>query len=340
MRALHADQRPIAPDIQDRPLTLSLHPLEVAILVAGIHDQEVAPVRLGIDKDIVDDAALLVAEQGVLDPAGLQTGEVTSHYTLGEALIDDAQFAHMRKVEEADGFPHGTVLPTDAAVLQRHHPTAEVRHLGTEADVFVVERCPLGGHDQTLRLFIVEIVQVVHHVEIVEELLVVHHTRLPQHREDDAHPRFLPLQQLGQFRRRGRPPQAFRKQALRRFQQAAGDDERLIVALGLLGLGEHVVHSGRNRVDEAGMEPAIAGLVMLDGRDQADRPFLEQVAKGDATRPAGVGGFQHQVEVVLDQDPVRLVAARPLGGQEALLFAVGQPWVARDLRPVVLLLVV
>src|SRR5207253_543328 len=149
-----------------------------------------------------------------------------------------------------------------------------------------------------------------------------------------------PLQQLGQFRRRGRPPQAFRKQALRRSQQAAGDDEGCIVALGLLGLGEHVVHSGRNRVDEAGMEPALAGLVMLDGRDQADRPFLEQVAKGDATRPAGVGGFQHQVEVVLDQDPVRLVAARPLGGQEALLFAVGQPWVARDLRPGVLLLVV
>src|SRR5256714_9514239 len=174
---------------------MRLDPAEVAILVAGIHHQEITTVRYGVDEDIIDDATLLVAEQRVLNPAGVEAAEVAADDALGEILVPDAKFSHVGKVEQPDGLPYRTVLLTDAAVLKGHDPTTEVGHLGAEADVFGVERCPLGGHDQTLRLLVVKIVQVVNDVEIVEELLVVRHSRLTEHSENDLDPGFLPLQQ-------------------------------------------------------------------------------------------------------------------------------------------------
>src|ERR1700694_2328676 len=136
---LHADQRPFPADIEDRAPTLRPDPLEVAILVGGLEHQQIAAVGHRVDEDIIDDAALLVTKQGVLDPPVLEPGHVTSHDALGQARIGDAQLTHVREIEEADGFSHGTMLFADGAVLERHHPATEVRQLGAEADMFLVE---------------------------------------------------------------------------------------------------------------------------------------------------------------------------------------------------------
>src|SRR4029077_20335099 len=93
----------------------------------------------------------------VLDTAGLKSREVSCDHLLGEALVYDAQLTHVRKVEKTHRLPHRAMFLADAAVLQRHNPATEVGHLGAEVDVFLVEQCPLGRHDQTLRLACVAI---------------------------------------------------------------------------------------------------------------------------------------------------------------------------------------
>src|ERR1700674_131081 len=129
--ALHADERPFPPDIDDTAPTLPSprgrgcrwlrpDPLEVAILVAGIDHQQIATVSHRVDQDIVDDAALLVAKKGVLDSSVLESGQVATNDMLGQACIGDAQLSHVRKIEDADGFSHGAMLLADAAVLERH----------------------------------------------------------------------------------------------------------------------------------------------------------------------------------------------------------------------------
>ena len=61
------------------------------------------------------------------------------------------------------------------------------------------------------------------------------------------------------------------------------------------------------------MERPIGGLVVLDRGDQPHRPFLEEVAKGDAPSLAGLRGLQDEVEVVLDQDAVGRIAIGSVG---------------------------
>src|ERR1700732_2608205 len=123
---LYADQRPFPADIEDTAPTLPSprgggcrwlrpDPLEIAILVAGIDHQQIAAVGHRVDQDVVDDAALVVAKQGVLYPSVLEPGHVTGDDALGQARIGDAQLTHVREIEQADGFSHGAMLFADAA---------------------------------------------------------------------------------------------------------------------------------------------------------------------------------------------------------------------------------
>src|SRR5260370_14344837 len=98
-----------------------------------------------------------------------------------------------------------------------------------------------------LFLLVVNIVEV---VEIIEQLLVMGGARFAQHAEDGGDARLVPLQQLGQLGRSGWSVQPFRKQALCRLQQAAGDHKSFVVALGLVRLGQHVIHGHGNNANQ------------------------------------------------------------------------------------------
>ena len=87
------------------------------------------------------------------------------------------------------------------------------------------------------------------------------------------------------------------------------------------------------------METAVARFVVLNCRDQANGPFLEEVAKGDAPALAGLRGLKYEVQVVLDQDAVGYIAVSSMGRQEPALFLAGQAWIAPDLRLDLLLLI-
>ena len=94
--------------------------------------------------EVVDDAAVLVAAQGVLRLARGDAVEVVGEAGVQEVLgaaAGDQRVAQVRHVEEADALTHGRVLGDDTAagVLDRHRPAAEVGHLGAERHVLVVQ---------------------------------------------------------------------------------------------------------------------------------------------------------------------------------------------------------
>ena len=144
-----------------------------------------------------------------MHPLRAQACQVAGKHALRDAIVLEPELAHVREVEQADGLADGPMLLADAAVLERHEPAAEVRHLGAEADMFLVQRCPLGGHDQTLRLVVVKV------VDVVEELLVVDVTRPTEHLKNDVDASLLPLQELGELGGRCRATQPAGEQPLR-----------------------------------------------------------------------------------------------------------------------------
>ena len=80
---------------------MPVDPIIVAVLVGGVHDQEV-PVLLRVDEQVVDDSALFVAEDGVLGSAGCQLGDIASDHGLYKGLRifpPDSQLAHVGEVE-------------------------------------------------------------------------------------------------------------------------------------------------------------------------------------------------------------------------------------------------
>ena len=94
--------------------------------------------------EVVDDAARVVAAQGVLRRARLDAAHV-----VGQARVDEVGragtrhrgLAEVAHVEHADTLTHRGVLGDDAAagVLDRHVPATEVGHLRAEGDVAVVQ---------------------------------------------------------------------------------------------------------------------------------------------------------------------------------------------------------
>ena len=138
-------------------LGLLQKPSQVLVVVGGVgHRQE----RLGaqaVGEEVVEDAAVLAAEDRVLRAAGLQLGDVVAEDALQERLGLRARrrdLAHMGDVEDARGRARGQMLGLDAtAVLDGHLPARERDELGPGGDVPVVERGALergiggsGGH--------------------------------------------------------------------------------------------------------------------------------------------------------------------------------------------------
>ena len=146
-RPLHRKQRIVVGHVTDvgAPVLAILDPLEVALPVRGVDDQEVAAGLDPIDDQVVDDAARLVRQQGVLRPADLDLVDVVREQRLeqfpgGRPL--DVELPHVRHVEHAAVLADGAMLRDDALVLDRHLPSGEGHHPGARRDVALVERCP------------------------------------------------------------------------------------------------------------------------------------------------------------------------------------------------------
>ncbi len=107
-----------------------LEPRQVALMVRGVRDGQVAIVGQAIREEIVQDSPVLAAEHRVLGAAYVDRGNVVREQALeevGRSRARGLDLAHMRDVEDSAPGSHRQVLGTDPFVLNGHLPAGE-RH--------------------------------------------------------------------------------------------------------------------------------------------------------------------------------------------------------------------
>src|SRR2546421_10836197 len=103
-------------------------PLEVLLAIRGIDDDK-EPLATPVNDEVVDDPALLVAEEVVLGLAVDERCNVVGDQVLEERrrrLPHDAEAAHVRDIEQAGGAADREMLVADGAGLLGHLPAAEI----------------------------------------------------------------------------------------------------------------------------------------------------------------------------------------------------------------------
>ena len=123
---------------------MALDPGGILLAVARVHDPPVVIGRAAVDDEVVDDAALVIAEHGVLDVAVIHAGDVG-----GDDLLDvgdsvgalQAKLTHVGNIEQAGLFTHGHVLGDDAGgVLDGHQEAAEFDDLAAHVHMSLIKR--------------------------------------------------------------------------------------------------------------------------------------------------------------------------------------------------------
>ena len=105
-------------------------------MVGGVGDDQVAVAAEPVGEEVVEDAAVLVAEARVLGAADLDLGDVVGEHPLQErerARPLDLDLAHVRDVEHPGVGPHRRVLLADPLVGDRHLPAGEGNELRPRA---------------------------------------------------------------------------------------------------------------------------------------------------------------------------------------------------------------
>jgi len=96
--------------------------------VGSVTDQVVA-VLVAIDQDVVDQPALIVGHQAVLDLVEIQLRDMVGGDPLQPGQHSRAvkgEAAHVADVENPHPLPYGLVLVGDGRVLHGHEPAAEL----------------------------------------------------------------------------------------------------------------------------------------------------------------------------------------------------------------------
>jgi hypothetical protein len=145
LRALHREERRLRAHVRPprRAAAVRRDPCPVLVDVRRVYCEHEPVVVQAVERQVVHDAALRIAEERVLDLADGEDRCVVG----GEPLDDrervgsgDLELAHVADVEESHGAAHRPVLLDDPGVLHGHLPTAEGNHLRARLAVDVVER--------------------------------------------------------------------------------------------------------------------------------------------------------------------------------------------------------
>jgi len=137
LRALHRDGGPAVGDVCERHVKipcLALQVLEILVDVAGVDDEEVAPLLETIEVGVVHRAAALVGNDAVLRLSDVEREHIARKHVLQIRDLlraRDVDTAHVAHVEDRAAAAAVEVLGDDAAgVLNRHLPAAEVDQRG------------------------------------------------------------------------------------------------------------------------------------------------------------------------------------------------------------------
>src|SRR5467141_4191878 len=144
LRTLDRDLCPVVGTLRHRDALPRVrpHPVEVLAPPARI-DADEQPLRgKAVDDDVVDHAALLVAEGAVLRLPVVALGEIVGGQSLRGlqgARAFQRDLPHVRHVEHANGAPHRPMLLEHSLVLDRHVEPRELHHPRGGGEVGVVE---------------------------------------------------------------------------------------------------------------------------------------------------------------------------------------------------------
>ena len=111
--------------------------------VGRVTDQVVA-VLVAIDQDVVDQPALIVGHQAVLDLVGIQLRDLVGGDPLQpgqHSRAVEGEAAHVADVKDPHPLPHGLVLGDDGRVLHGHQPAAELDDPAAVGLVPIEEGC-------------------------------------------------------------------------------------------------------------------------------------------------------------------------------------------------------
>jgi hypothetical protein len=125
-----------------------LEPGEVLVVVGGVGDRHEAVGRDAIGEEVVQHAAVVAAQDGVLSSADGDLRDVVGQQALQQVLGLQAaglDLAHVRDVEQPAGGANGDVLLADPGVLHGHLPPREGHELRARVDVAVEQGRALEG---------------------------------------------------------------------------------------------------------------------------------------------------------------------------------------------------
>ena len=131
------------------------HPCHVLVLVRRIHDDKKAVFGAPIDDQVVDHAAVFVAQRAVAAFSDRQFGEIVRHEVIERCKCTFAferDLPHVGHVEQAAGRAHRFVLfHQSGGIFDRKRKACERHDLPAGSHVNVVKGCPFL-HWQSLRL--------------------------------------------------------------------------------------------------------------------------------------------------------------------------------------------
>ncbi len=136
-----------AQKVKDAGGKVVAQPGDVFDAVGRIDDHQEVVLAPPVDDQVVENAAVLPAEQCVLGPPRRDLGHVVCQHTLeivGGSPAANVQTPHVAQVEDTGDGPNREVLFADRGVLLGEVPAAEVDHPPTESEVLSVEGSPLS----------------------------------------------------------------------------------------------------------------------------------------------------------------------------------------------------
>jgi hypothetical protein len=151
-RTLDGEHRVAIRDVGDIDVEVAdvrPQPGDVGLVVGGVRDGQEAVGRQAVGEQVVEHAAVLVAQQRVLRAADRDLRDVVAVHPLQEGLgvgAADLDLAHVRDVEDARLAAHGEMLGANAVgVLDRHLPAGERHELRARAHMRVEQGRALEG---------------------------------------------------------------------------------------------------------------------------------------------------------------------------------------------------
>jgi len=118
--------------------------LEVVILIACVHAQQIVRVRNLMNEQVVHESAALGHQARVVRLSNNQFCRVIAAHLLDEMeglRTSDFDFAHVTYIKQSGTSANRFVLSENARIFERHLPSAEVNHFCAQTPMKRIQSC-------------------------------------------------------------------------------------------------------------------------------------------------------------------------------------------------------